>query len=38
MAFAVDADGEQIGILGIFHGAKDYETALACEHPNEAEH
>ncbi len=38
IAFAVDSDAEQVTILGIFHGGQDYETALAGEHPNEAEH
>ncbi|CAM5380774.1 type II toxin-antitoxin system RelE/ParE family toxin [Rhodanobacter lindaniclasticus] len=38
IAFAVDADAEQIAILGIFHGGQDYETALTGELQNEAEH
>lgn len=38
IAFAVDADAEQVAILGIFHGGQDYETALTGELQNEAEH
>lgn len=38
IAFAVDTGAKQVSILGVFHGAQDYETALSNEHPNEAEH
>lgn len=37
IAFAVDSGAEHVSILGIFHGGQDYETALAGEHPKEAE-
>ncbi|MGH8124824.1 MAG: type II toxin-antitoxin system RelE/ParE family toxin [Rhodanobacteraceae bacterium] len=29
IAFAIDAESEQVSILGVFYGGQDYETALS---------